>query len=152
MKRIVMTVLALMLLTGCGARQAKEIDLAQFFAEISEKYGLVGMVELEGEMLDVCYPGLSDVNTVQRVAYAPMISASVSEYVFLQCADAAAVQEAETILRDRVRSQAEGGAWYPESMAAWSRAQIVTRGNYVLLIASDGQEEQIAADFAALWR
>ena len=155
-KRIMMTVLALLLLlgvlSGCGEKHAEQIDLQSFFDEISEKYELAGMVELEGEMLEAFYPGLSALDTVQRVAYAPMISASVSEYVFLECADRASAQQAEKILRQRIEDQANGGAWYPESMAAWSRAKVVVKDNYVLLIAADGAADKIAADFEALWK
>ena len=154
MKRFTSRALALLLLicalTGCGKQQTKEINLQAFFDEICEKYEIAGMVELEGEMLDAFYPGLSDLETVQRVAYAPMISASVSEYVFLECKDQAAAQQAEKILRQRVEDQANGGAWYPESMAAWSRAKVIAEDNYVLLIASDGAADKIAADFEAL--
>ena len=151
-KQIAAAVLAVLLLSGCGAEETKQIDLQGFFEEISEKYELAGTVELTGELLDGFYPGLSALDTVQRVAYAPMISASVSEYVFLQCADPETAKEAEAILRQRIYEQANGGAWYPESMAAWSRARIVTKDSYVLLIAADGLEDQIAADFEALWK
>ena len=154
MKRAIWFVLAFLLLldtlTGCGKQQTEVVDLQAFFDEICEKYELAGMVELEGEMLDAFYPGLTDLDTPQRVAYAPMISASVSEYVFLQCADRETAQAAETILRQRIEDQAGGGAWYPESMAAWSRARVVTKDNYVLLIASDGATDAIAADFEKL--
>ena len=154
MKRVIWFALAILLLlgalSGCGKQQTKDVDLQAFFDEICEKYELAGMVELEGEMLDAFYPGLSELDTPQRVAYAPMISASVSEYVFLQCADRETAQAAETILRRRIEDQASGGAWYPESMAAWSRARVVTKDNYVLLIASDGATDAIAADFEKL--
>ena len=155
MKRMIMSALALLLLTaaltGCGKERTEAIDLQAFFDEICEKYELAGMVELEGEMLDAFYPGLTGLDTPQRVAYAPMISASVSEYVFLQCADRETAQAAETILRQRIEDQASGGAWYPESMAAWSRARVVTQDNFVLLIASDGAADAIAADFERLF-
>ena len=155
-KRIILTALALLLLagalSGCGEKKEQQINLREFFDAVSEKYALAGMTELEGEVLEAFYPGLAALDTVQRVAYAPMISASVSEYVFLQCADQATAKKAEAILRQRISDQANGGAWYPESMAAWSRARVVTKGNYVLLIASDGLEDQIEADFAALWK
>ena len=153
-KRIMMTALVLLLLlgvlSGCGEKQTQQINLQNFFDETAEKYELVGMVELEGGMLDAFYPGLSGLDTAQRVAYAPMISASVSEYVFLECRDQATAQQAERILRQRVEDQANGGAWYPESMAAWSRAKVIAEDNYVLLIASDGAADKIAADFEAL--
>ena len=152
MKRMIMTALLLLtVLGGCGAKQPQQVDLQAFFEKTQEKYDLAGMVELEEEMLDAFYPGLSALNTVQCVAYAPMISASVSEYVFLQCADRDSVQKAEEIFRQRIAEQAEGGAWYPESMAAWSRAVVVTRDDYVLLIASADDAERIAADFAAIF-
>lgn len=154
MKRMTLTALALFLLlgalTGCGAAQPKTIDLQAFFDEEAEKYELGGAVPLEGELLDAFYPGLSALDTPQRVAYTPMISASVSEYVFLECADRATAEKAEAILRQRVEDQASGGAWYPESMAAWSRAEIVVSDNYVLLIAADGIADKIAADFEKL--
>ena len=154
MKRMMLTVPALLLLlitlTGCGTPQPKAVDLQLFFDETSEKYEIGGLTELEGEMLDAFYPGLAALDTPQRVAYTPVISASVSEYVFLECADRAAAEKAKEILRQRVEDQASGGAWYPESMAAWSRAEIVEKDNYVLLIAADGIAEQIAADFEKL--
>ena len=155
MKRSFLTLFVLLLLsavmTGCGERQPDQIDLQTFFEETCEKYDLAGMAELEGEMLDVFYPGLSELDTVQRVAYSPMISSSVSEYVFLQCADRETAQKAGEILQQRIESQANGGAWYPESMEAWGRAKIVTKDNYLLMIASDAYTDRIASDFEALW-
>lgn len=155
MKRWIRAALLLVLLltglTGCGEKQTKEIDLQTFFDEVSEKYELVGMVPLEGDMLAAFYPGLEELDTVQRVAYSPMISASVSEYVFLQCADKATVQAASALLQKRIDDQAAGGAWYPESMAAWSWAKVIIKENYVLMIAADGFTEKIAADFNELF-
>ena len=58
---------------------------------------------------------------------------------------------AASILQDRVDAQAEGGAWYPESMETWSNAQVVQNGTYVAMIATADHQEEIAEQFNALF-
>lgn len=48
-------------------------------------------------------------------------------------------------------AQAEGGAWYPESMETWSNAQVVQNGTYVAMIATADHQEEIAEQFNALF-
>ena len=48
-------------------------------------------------------------------------------------------------------SQAEGGAWYPESMEAWGKAQVIQRGTYVAMIASASYQQEMADAFNALF-
>ena len=55
------------------------------------------------------------------------------------------------MLQDRVDAQAEGGAWYPESMETWSNAQVVQNGTYVAMIATADHQEEIAEQFNALF-
>ena len=46
-------------------------------------------------------------------------------------------------------AQAEGGAWYPESMETWSDAQVVQHGTYVAMIATAEHQDEITEQFNA---
>lgn len=109
------------------------------------------MMNLEGDMLEGSYPGLADVATKQLIAKAPMISAVVNEIVLAECGTEEDAATAASILQDRVDAQAEGGAWYPESMETWSNAQVVQNGTYVAMIATADHQEEIAEQFNALF-
>ena len=125
------------------------VDLSSFFDEINGNYELASMSDLDGELLANYYPGLSDYTLNQCVAKASMISAVVSEVVLVECAsaeDAAAVAE---ILQARIDAQVDGGAWYPASIEQWEKAQLVTNGNYVAMIACGDNSASIAEDFLA---
>ena len=146
--------LALLLGTLCGCDEKasdaeKTVDLREFLEETEQRYELGSITPLDDEMLDAFYPGLRELETEQLVAYMPMITGRVSEYVLLQCANSADARAAADILQQRIDEQAAGGAWYPESTAAWANAKVITRGGYVLMIAADDLTEQIAADFDA---
>ena len=56
------------------------------------------------------------------------------------------------ILQSRISYQVgdennPGGAWYPESIAAWEKAQVVREGTYVALIASAEHQTEIVEQF-----
>ena len=108
-------------------------------------------MNLEGDMLEGSYPGLADVATKQLIAKAPMISAVVNEIVLAECGTEEDAATAASILQDRVDAQAEGGAWYPESMETWSNAQVVQNGTYGAMIATADHQEEIAEQFNALF-
>ena len=107
--------------------------------------------DMEGDMLEGSYPGLADVATKQLIAKAPMISAVVNEIVLAECGTEEDAATAASILQDRVDAQAEGGAWYPESMEAWGRGQVIQEGTYVAMIASAEHQEEIADAFEGLF-
>ena len=63
-------VLALGTLTACGKQadsEAVDVDLPAFYTELEEKYqwGENYMVDIEGEMLENYYPGISDIPVAQ---------------------------------------------------------------------------------------
>ena len=75
------------LLTACGSKTetANDVDLTGFYNALAEKYGWGDdMMDLDGEMLEMYYPGLGDIAVKQLLAKAPVMSYAVSEYVFLQ--------------------------------------------------------------------
>lgn len=162
MKKWMTLTLALMMavccLSACGSKKEEapaevEVDLSTFYADVEAECGIPEgyMADLEGEMLEGYYPGLADIAAKQLIAKAPMMSAVVNEMVFMQCEteeDAAAAVE---ILKTRVTTQAEGGAWYPESMEAWSKGEVIQQGTYVAMVASAEYQSTIVDAFNGLF-
>ncbi len=172
MKKMLTMIMALTMvftLAACGGEKApeggKDVDLNAFYGELAEKYNWIGeedatedmdpeavmMVDLEGEMLENYYPGLAAINAKQLVVKAPMISAIVNEYVFMECETEEDAAKAAEILQNRVTMQAEGGAMYPESVEAWEKAQVLTNGNFVAMVASAQAQAEIVEAFNGLF-
>ena len=160
-KRMILVMTAVMLLlTACGSKEAETVDadLGAFYGSLEEQYGWgQSMVDIEGEMLDAYYPGLKEIPTVQLIAKMPMMSAVVNEMVFLQCETEEDAEQAAELLQDRIDYQVgdennPGGAWYPESIAAWEKGEVIRQGTYVAMIASAEYQGEIAEGFNALFR
>ena len=101
----------------------------------------------EGELLEEYYPGLSEVPAKQLVVKVPAMSSDVNEIVLMQCETEEDAENAAAILQARVDAQVEGGAWYPETQAAWEKAQVLREGTYVALIASGAHQEALEEQF-----
>ena len=54
----------------------ESVDLSAFFSTISSTYEFASLTDLNSEMLDGYYPGLTAISTLQLIAKAPMITAS----------------------------------------------------------------------------
>ena len=147
---------AMSLLTACGSsgKQESEVDLTACFTQMVKDSGLDEnyMTDLEGEMLESYYPGISDISTKQFLAKAPMMSGVVNEMVLMQCENEEDAGKAAAILQERIDTQAEGGAWYPESMEAWGNGQVIQHGTYVAMIASAQFQQTWADGFNALFK
>ena len=53
---------------------ANDVDLTGFYNALAEKYGWGDdMMDLDGEMLEMYYPGLGDIAAKQLLAKAPVI-------------------------------------------------------------------------------
>ena len=56
------------------------------------------------------------------------------------------VQKAEEIFQARIDAQVQGGAFYPETIEGWKKAQVITKGSVVALIsAGDSQSSAVEA-------
>jgi len=161
MKRWMTLALAavMLLLTACGSKEETvEVDLEAFYGTLEEQYGWSqSMVSIEGEMLDAYYPGLKEIPAVQLVAKMPMMSSVVNELAFLRCETEEAAEQAAELLQDRIDYQVgdennPGGAWYPESIAAWEEAEVIQEGVYVAMIASAEYQDAIEESFEALFQ
>lgn len=154
MKRSFAVVLAAavaLLGTACGGRKEEvpAVDLEALYTAIAEDLGWDEdyMAEIEGDMLESYYPGLGEVGLKQLTAHTPAMSSEVNELVFLECETGEDADTAEEILQKRIDGQAGGGAWYAESMEAWSGAAVVRRGLYVAMIASAPEQDALERRF-----
>ena len=94
-------------------------------------------------MLEMYYPGLGDIAVKQLLAKAPVMSYAVSEYVFLQADSEQDAAQAVKILQTRIDSQADGDAFYPETIDQWKAAKVLQNGAYVAMIASGEHQTEI---------
>lgn len=156
MKKWMAPVLAILLLTACGGDRnvgTPDVELDDFYDALAKEYQWDNgyMVEVEDEQLDDWYPGLQGLHPEQVEAHMPMMSSVVNELVFVECETEKDAEEAAGILQARIDLQAEGGAWYPESMEAWSRGIVIQQGTYVAMIASAEHQDEIVEAFTNLF-
>lgn len=151
----------MLLLSACGAdkqAQTETVDLTAFYDTLAEEYEWEEnyLVDIEGEMLTLYYPGLEDLSTKQLVAKMPMMSAVVNELAFVECETEEDAGKVAEIFQARIDYQVgdetnPGGAWYPESIESWKDAQVIQHGTYVAMIASAEHQAEIAEKFDALF-
>lgn len=158
-KRAVWVLAALLLLAaGCGGQkdgaETAEVSLNSLYAGMEETCGWEEgyMAEIEGELLEGYYPGLSEIPAKQLIARVPAMSSDVNEVVLIQCETEEAAEAAAAIFQARIDAQAEGGAWYPESLEAWKSAKALREGTYAALIASGQHQGELEEQFSAQFR
>ena len=49
------------------------------------------------------------------------------------------------------QEQADGGAWYPDSVEAWKGAQVAVNGNYASLLVSGDSQATLTESYNALF-
>ena len=146
----------LMLAAGCGGQrdgeggaEEAEVSLSALYAGMAEACGWEEdyMTSVDGGLLEEYYPGLSGLSGKHLIAQVPAMSSDVNEIVLIQCETEEGAENAAAILQARVDAQVEGGAWYPETQAAWEKAQVLRRGAYAALIASGEFQESLEEQF-----
>lgn len=160
MKKWVLCALAaalLLLAAGCGGGQAEgggapeeaEVSLSSLYAGMARECGWSEdyMTDVEGELLESYYPGLSEIAAKQLLVKIPAMSSDVNEIVLVQCETEEDAESAAAILQARIDSQVAGGAWYAETQAAWEKAEVLRQGTYAALIASGEFQEALAEQF-----
>ena len=156
MKKRVIAVLAALLVvmaSGCGGqtggKTSPSVDLTALYAAMAESCGWDEdyMADIEGELLEEYYPGLSGIETPQRVVKVPAMSSDVNEIVLLQCGTEEDAEKAVEILQARIDTQVDGGAWYAETLESWRKAKVLRQGVYAALIASGEFQESLEGQF-----
>ena len=155
---LLLTLTAVLSLAACGGRQgdfdAKAPDLNQYYEDFMSTLGAdntPAMMDLEGEFLEAFYPGLSDCKTKQLVVKAAAISSVPFEFALVELENAADVQKAEEIFQARIDAQVQGGAFYPETIEGWKKAQVITKGSVVALISAGDSQSSAVGSFEKLF-
>ncbi|MBR4304130.1 MAG: DUF4358 domain-containing protein [Clostridia bacterium] len=135
--------------TEIGEWAKAPIDLFSFLYDLTQHYGenfpANMAVSDDMDMLEMTYPGLKDIETVQLYAYQPMMGAVVCEIVLVEVANETDVEAVKTILQTRIDNQVAGGAWYPASIEGWQKdSRIVTNGNFIMMIAYSECDEVVS--------
>lgn len=133
-----------------GGSEDGSVDLGAFYTTVTSNYEFSSLTDMDSTVLDNFYPGLTAVSTLQLIAKMAMITASANEIVLIQCENSDDVATVQAILEARKQAQADGGAWYPESVALWESAEICVSGNYLMLVAHQNASD-IADSFYALF-
>lgn len=105
--------------------------LSDFYATLSETYGIKGLTAYEGDVLENYYPGMTAVSTKQCLIQETMMTMANAGIAMVEVSDSGDVQTVKDIFAARAKAQADGGAWYPSSCETWQNAVIVSTGNYV---------------------
>lgn len=158
MKRILAAILTLVLalgLTACGSKeQAETPDLQTYYDDFMASLGdnAPMMMAIEGDMVEVMYPGLGSYELKQSVLQSAAISAVAFEMALVEVSDEADAEAVKGIFQSRIDSQVEGGAMYPATIEAWQNAEVIVNGSVVALIAA-GEDQTAAVDaFNALFQ
>ena len=136
----------------------QSVDLMAFYQTIMESAGdnapfMMDLVnELGAEGVESFYPGLTALTFNQQVMFMPAMSAVACEIAMVECANAADVETVKTIFQNRINTQAEGGAWYPETIEGWkNNSDIVVEGNYVAMFVIPEGMMDAASAFSGLF-
>lgn len=102
------------------------------------------------------YAGLSDIDTVECIAYATSMSMNSNEFTLVQVADNADVEAVKAILQARIDymvgdGNGPGGAWYPGPTQDWKEnSRVVSNGDYVMMVVHEDCDT-IVSEFNALF-
>lgn len=160
---LMLALLLVLSLAACGGKQesasggAETADLSAFYETLTQDENAPALMPLEEtELLDSLYPGLSGIETNQRIVATAAISAVAAELALVEVADAGDVPTVEAIFQARVDYQVgddanPGGAWYPETIENWKQnARIVSNGRCVMLAVWENADD-VAEQFNALF-
>lgn len=139
---------------GDIAENVEAPDLQKYYEDFMASLGednTPAMSPVEGEALDGLYEGLSAIETKQLVAEMAMISIVAYEFVLVEVANADDVDTVKDILQARIDAQVNGGGYYPDTIAAWEKAEVIVNGNVVALILAGEQQTDAVDAFRALF-
>lgn len=156
--------LALILsLAACGGKQgdasgsSEPVDLTAFYETLTQNENAPALMPLEeAELMDALYPGLSEIETSQRIVATAAITSVAAELALVEVANAEDVPAVEAIFQARIDYQVgddanPGGARYPETIENWKQnARIVSNGSCVMLAVWENADD-VAEQFNALF-
>lgn len=127
------------------------VNLNSFYKSMSSAHGFGSMESVTGDFLANFFPGMSSVKTSQQEIYMAMMTASAVEIALVEVENSSDVNTVKNIFETRIKTQVEGGAWYPETIEAWEKnSRVVTNGNFVLMVVHPNCDA-IASSFQGLF-
>ena len=134
------------------------MDLAAFAESIVSTYfsEVMFFQKADAALMDGLYAGLSDIDTVECIAYATSMSMNSNEFTLVQVADNADVEAVKDILQARIDymvgdGNGPGGAWYPGPTQDWKEnSRVVSNGDYVMMVVHEDCDT-IVSEFNALF-
>ncbi len=161
MKKFITILLTLTLalsLAACGGREGdfdeKVPDLNQYYEDFMATLGAdntPAMMDLEGEFLEAYYPGLGEYGAKQSVLKAAAITSVPYEFALVELEKESDAKAVADLFQARIDSQVQGGAFYPETIESWKKAQVLTKGRVVALISAGGEQEAAVSAFEKLF-
>jgi len=159
MKKILSMILALTMmfaLVACGGKdEAVEApDLATYYTEFEATLGAdntPATMDLDAEMQEAMYPGISEYTFVQSVFKAAMMMQVGYEFALVECESAEDAEAVAALFQARKDAQVAGGAFYPAVAESWENGEIITKGNVVALIVANTAQEDAVSAFNALF-
>lgn len=163
MKKVFAAILALTLalaLAACGKggepANPEAPDLSQYCQDFMASLGeenAPAMIDANEDpsYVETFFPGLGEYELKQSVLQMAMISAVPFELDLVECANAVDVEQVKGIFQTRIDNQVNGGAFYPETTAAWEKAQLIVQGNVVALIVAGEYQSEAEEAFNALF-
>ena len=158
MKKICAMLSALLLvlgLTACSGGDSagnKDVNLADFYTSLNEKYEMPAMSEVTDDLMDTFYPGLKDVERTQTVLYMPLMNVQATEILLVQAADADGAKKVKEIFEQRQKDlDNQWQSYLPEQHELVKNAVFLEKGNYVGMVVSENADA-IKTDFEALFK
>lgn len=138
-KRIVIGLIgtaALMALTGCGKKEAKNIDVK------TTANSLLSEIKYEDQLSEVNYDlvyDMEDINITESVVYVSS-GATAEEIAAIKCETKEDAAKVEAALEERVKEQKDSFENYvPKELDKLDKAVIVKAGNTVVLSVSNDE-------------
>ena len=164
LKKIVTLAMAAVLavsMVACGNTAAKPtatpepVDLAAFGDQYVAAKQMPDQMDVsEGmgkDMLEMDYAGLSEIDTQQLVVYKSVMDVGGGEMLLVQTRNQDDVAKVKEIFQNHIDSKVSNQMDYPATIELWTNnAEIVTNGNYVMLVAS-AEKDSIVEAFNGLF-
>lgn len=148
---VLTTLLAFTLLTGCGKKEEKTVDLSAVTNAVQTVYGAdydIAMESLPEDAIEQRYGLTKDMYT-EVSAITALISVQNDEFVAVHAADGK-VSEVEKKLLDYQTYLKEDSLQYPVNAIKVQASQVIVHGNYVFFVLRGPVDDTISEEDALL--
>ena len=151
---ILLSMTMLLTLAACGGQTKEAPDLNRYYEDFMAALGednAPAMMDMDEALISQNYPGVESIECKQSVFKAAMIGMVAYEFALVEVENASDVQTVADIFQARIDYQIESGAFYPMTLEAWEKAEVITQGNVVALICASDNQAQAVETFNKLF-